>query len=98
MTYAEKLAFDTANEVFELDLICKRIDEFESRSVESTIQAAISKAMQAQREACGNTAYYLSNKLIEQVWMGNQDEFTWADREDMAEQIRQAILNAEVKP
>ena len=53
MTYAEKLAFETANEVFELDLICKRIDEFESRSVESTIQAAIIKAMQAQREACG---------------------------------------------
>ena len=62
MTYAEKLAFETANEIFALDLICKRIDEFESRLVESTIKAAITKAMQAQREACEKA--YQKNKMF----------------------------------
>lgn len=89
MTYAEKLAFETANEIFELDLICKRIDEFESRSVESTIQAVISKAMQAQREACAAIAW-------ESVAFMHQSDYD--NVEDYAREVKQAILNAEVQP
>lgn len=86
MTYAEKLAFETANEIFELDLICKRIDEFESRSVESTIQAAINQAMKAQREAC------LQNSIQA------QKERFGLEHDDMSDWVKQAILNAEVQP
>lgn len=81
MTYEEKLALETANEIFALDLICKRIDEFESRSIESIIQASVMKAMQAQREACA--AVY--NKY------DSDDTISY-------EELRQAILNAKVKP
>lgn len=90
MTYEEKLAIQTAQEVLKHETVSKDlegvwIDDYTLACIQFVIYKGIKQAMQAQREAC-----LQSSIEAQKAKFG-------LEYDDLSDWVKEAILNAEVK-